>query len=376
MAQALTPFPWEALDHLSRAEAKASGRARRWLARSIDLGRLADVAVDLLGAPVELQLRGVTLAPRRPASDVVVITLAAEGATTVVLELEPPLAARLAARICARELPWLDPARPAPPEVAGAAAAFAVALARRAGDVPWRLAGSPPEGATLYASFVVLLGDEVFAAGCTVALGSLDPPALRFDARALVGLGDVPLSLPLVAATSLATRAELASLAIGAAWAPGGGWTIRRRADGATPDVACLVAPRSEEGLAVRVERAPSSAAESGTLLGGPASIVLTAGLAPAPWEGSHVTETTTDTASPHEPLGDADIVVRVEVATVTLPARRWAEIAPGDVIATGVRLGETVTLRAGGVAFARGELCDVEGELAVRIVERAGAAP
>jgi flagellar motor switch/type III secretory pathway protein FliN len=76
------------------------------------------------------------------------------------------------------------------------------------------------------------------------------------------------------------------------------------------------------------------------------------------------------------EALAEAPVVLRIEVASVTLPARAWAEVTTGDVVTTGVRLGEAAVLRAGGVAAARGELCVVDGEIAVRILEkRAGGA-
>ncbi len=76
------------------------------------------------------------------------------------------------------------------------------------------------------------------------------------------------------------------------------------------------------------------------------------------------------------EALAEAPLVLRVEVASVTLSARAWAELGAGDVVTTGVRLGEAAVLRAGGVPAARGELCVVDGELAVRILEkRAGGA-
>jgi type III secretion protein Q len=66
----------------------------------------------------------------------------------------------------------------------------------------------------------------------------------------------------------------------------------------------------------------------------------------------------------------DAPVVVRVEVGSVTLPAREWAALGSGDVIETGVRLGEPVVLRVAGKAIARGELVSVDGELGVRVLE------
>ena len=71
----------------------------------------------------------------------------------------------------------------------------------------------------------------------------------------------------------------------------------------------------------------------------------------------------------PAQALGAAPVVLRVEVATVTLEAQEWARLGPGSVVATGVRLGEPAVLRVGGAVVARGELCDLDGELAVRIL-------
>jgi flagellar motor switch/type III secretory pathway protein FliN len=71
------------------------------------------------------------------------------------------------------------------------------------------------------------------------------------------------------------------------------------------------------------------------------------------------------------EALGDAPVVVRVEVGTAQMLAREWAELCPGDVVTLGRKLGEPVILRAGGVEIARGELVQVDGEVGVRILER-----
>lgn len=66
----------------------------------------------------------------------------------------------------------------------------------------------------------------------------------------------------------------------------------------------------------------------------------------------------------------DAPLVVRIEVGQVSMPAREWGALKPGDVIGTGRRLAEPVLLRAGGQVLARGELVNLEGELAVRVLE------
>ena len=64
----------------------------------------------------------------------------------------------------------------------------------------------------------------------------------------------------------------------------------------------------------------------------------------------------------------DAPFVVRVEVGAVSMLARDWAKLAPGDVVLTGRRIAEPAVLRVAGREVARGELVNVDGELAVRI--------
>lgn len=83
----------------------------------------------------------------------------------------------------------------------------------------------------------------------------------------------------------------------------------------------------------------------------------------------SDATPTTATTTL--EVLEDAPVLVRVELGTVEMKAREWAELGPGDVIALGRRVGDPAILRVGGVELARGELVQVEGEYGVRIVAR-----
>lgn len=73
--------------------------------------------------------------------------------------------------------------------------------------------------------------------------------------------------------------------------------------------------------------------------------------------------------------LEDAPVVVRVEVGTVEMTAAAWSQLAPGDVVTLGKRLGEAAVLRVAGAEVARGELVQVDGELGVRILHRVGGA-
>jgi flagellar motor switch/type III secretory pathway protein FliN len=71
------------------------------------------------------------------------------------------------------------------------------------------------------------------------------------------------------------------------------------------------------------------------------------------------------------EAIGEAPLTVRVEIGEARMPARDWAALGRGDVVALGRRVGEAVIVRVGGVAVARGELVEIDGEVGVRIVDR-----
>lgn len=64
----------------------------------------------------------------------------------------------------------------------------------------------------------------------------------------------------------------------------------------------------------------------------------------------------------------DAPIELSLEVARFQLTLGELEHLQPGDVLLSGRRLGERVTLRAAGGALAEGDLVDVEGELGVRL--------
>jgi type III secretion system YscQ/HrcQ family protein len=65
----------------------------------------------------------------------------------------------------------------------------------------------------------------------------------------------------------------------------------------------------------------------------------------------------------------DAPLEISVELARFSLTLGELGRTAPGDVLVTGRRIGEQVTLRVGGRALAQGELVDVEGEIGVRLL-------
>jgi type III secretion protein Q len=68
--------------------------------------------------------------------------------------------------------------------------------------------------------------------------------------------------------------------------------------------------------------------------------------------------------------LATLPVEVAVELAREPFPLAEVAAWRAGEVVAFRARVGESVTVRAGGRAVARGELVDVEGDVGVRIVE------
>jgi Type III flagellar switch regulator (C-ring) FliN C-term len=339
-ARAPEPFPWSALERLSGAEARALGQARRQIASRVSVAALAEGCSRLLNHPLELEVVEIwadeTL-PRGPAHLNVPLTLG-EGAPKLVLYVENPLALRLASIVLGQPLAWTDPSRPLSPEIAGAAAAF-VALAARQTGAPFRLGqGEPPAGIFACVRAVVLLGDAVFDALAAVPLERLPPSPLPFDRHALAALGDLPLSLPLVAAACGASDDDLAALVPGAAWAPGEALTLRREEGGGWRGRALLVAPGAEIGLEVR-------AGEGGLTLGD--------GRGLCSWSDTSAEEEAGEGAALH--------MLRVEVGRVTMTARAWAMLSPGASLPA--PRPSAVTLRVGGQAIARGHIARVGGD-------------
>jgi type III secretion protein Q len=66
--------------------------------------------------------------------------------------------------------------------------------------------------------------------------------------------------------------------------------------------------------------------------------------------------------------LLETPVVVRVELGAVSMSAREWARLGPGDIIETAQRIAEPVVLRIAGREVGRGELVNVDGQVGVRI--------
>jgi type III secretion system YscQ/HrcQ family protein len=193
-----------------------------------------------------------------------------------------------------------------------------------------------------YAAFAHVSGEP---------LGSSPPP----DSVLLAQLGEIQLPLGVVAGLCTATPEELAELAPGDVWLPAGELWFDRTGRARV----ALAAPLSARGLAAELT-------SEGTLVLLGQRVEL----------ATDIEELARSMANPNQPAEsptrqvalEAPLVVRVELGRVSLSARQWAELRPGDVLETGQPIGRDAVLRIAGREVARGELVNVDGEIGVRI--------
>jgi type III secretion system YscQ/HrcQ family protein len=348
-----------------RADLAAARQVRGWIDSRIDLAKAGAVLREMTGLRVKANLRSAGPADARVLDPGAIGILVADAsARTMLVEVEAALAIALVGGALKRPRTRIvDAARAATPQLAGAAGALLVACARRVShDAPLRVVSCGSAAALwaeahrhdpnrVAATFLVYAEDDVHVARASIPRSlvgekmaeSADAP---FD---IAALGATPISIPLVAAVSVAPRGEIESLRPGDAWLPGT-FTLAPSGSGFTGTVV-LCAPAGERGVGAKVDGSKCVLADEDVTL---------------VWEPSMDGK---DALS--ESMGDVPIVVRVEVGTAQMPAREWAKLGAGDVVTLGKRIGEHVVLRVAGEEVARGELVEVEGEIGVRIVSR-----
>jgi flagellar motor switch/type III secretory pathway protein FliN len=368
------PFPFTALEAMSRAEVDAGARLRRIARAHVRIESIAGALGALVGERVTILPKKTKRTEERGPDDAVGAILAPASAREphlrVLVELEGPLAAAIASRALGQKAPRIAaPARGATPAIAGAAAAIVVAAFRRASpSEPLHVVAAGPghalardllaaAGAATTAWLTVVVGADAFAARVSVPDAALvSASSSRFTRADLALLGDAPIALPVVAARTIASRSEVAALARGDAFVPPAkDLALVAGADGALVGPVVLAPPSSELGITADL-------AEGGRLVIR-GHLERYAWDVPMPDEASRTIEV----------LEDAPVVVRVELGTVEMKAREWSTLGEGDVVSLGRRVGELAILRVGGVEVARGELVQVDGEYAVRIVHRSG---
>ncbi len=345
--RALEAFPWGALSRTTRRAEARLWNARRRLEPAVVLTAFGERLAELTGTEIEIVVRDVDHKP--PASTFWSLGFEAAGTGEHFgVGLEAPLGSALLSAFLRRPLPLVPSELSADPALLGALSALFVEAARgtQARDV---LRPAPPrdasDAAIVHATLIV--SGRPYAAA--VWLGSeLEPSAP--GAGLLARLASIELELPLVIGATLTTPRVLATLRPGDALCPGPDLWVKERAIGR----AALVAPTSEAGLGV--ELLP----DGRIVVREPTQVALAA-------PESNVSQDAEPSALEQVVL-DTPLVVRVELASVSLPAREWAALRAGDVIETRRRVGGPVVLRAGGRALAHGELVNLEGELGVRV--------
>jgi len=355
--RSVSPFPWQLLDVVPRSSLAAMRALRRRLDLNLFASRLDAVASAFFATPTRIDWH----APRRQhgSSRRGTSSLHFELPTLgcdVELVLDVPLAARLAARVVARSLDIQDPFAPLDSALLGAAAAAVIHVVEQAKLGSTIVLGPPTSSCEddleLEVDGVLHCGPAAHGVRLLLRVRPWHPSKLPSSSASL-DQAVWMVTLPIVASTALAAREDLGRLMPGAAWLPGEGWGI----DGSCLGRAALVAPNSSQGWSVNLEA-------GGQIVLGTDEVVVPSD------EQNQSAANIDDNASLMQTVLDASVVVRVEVGSITLPAREWAALRPGDTVATGLELGEPVRLRIAGQVVALGELVNVEGELGVRIKE------
>jgi flagellar motor switch/type III secretory pathway protein FliN len=351
---AISAFPWHTLEPVARAPLLSLRASRQLLAEAFDPIRFAEALARVVETSVALVVRAVD--NRSPAADFVRIGLErAAGAGTWVVGVEPALASALLALLLRRPVPLVATNAELDSTLFGALSALLVEAARATGTLEALRPARVNPSALIDAPVVhvtVIVKDKPYAAAAWLPPTAAAKPEPK--ARLLfAALGESELKLPLVVATCLTTPRVLAELTVGAAFSPGGFWV-----DASLRGRAVLVAGTSERGVAVELQGSGEIVLREAT------TVALAASEATNMMSNEAPDQTLADAVL------DAPLVVRVELGSVSMPAREWGALKPGDVIGTGRRLAEPVVLRAGGQVLARGELVNLEGELAVRVLE------
>ncbi len=360
--------PWRPHESCLRADIDAAHAVLSTLDGLLGLSTCAPTLEALLGSRVEARLVSVHRGspPASIEDGIALDLLASNEGVEIGLEVEVSLAIALTARALKRPPPKIlgsvDDGDTS--SLAGGLAALVCAVSRRSPSGPMRVRGARSSTQELApwrrgrravvdsAELRVFVDGEAYAARVLLPVTLTKPRSVAWNRDRLRSLGEAPLDVPIVAWSCRARVSDVAGLEIGDAWMLGAGpWTpAHLRGD------VVLAAANAEEG-------ARAEFVESGALVLRAGSAEVTGFTMPEEGENDPIVEA----------VGDVPVVVRVEVGSARMSAREWAALRPGDVVALGHKVDGAVTLRVGGVAVARGELVDIEGEIGVRVLDRVG---
>ncbi|MEI9941605.1 MAG: FliM/FliN family flagellar motor switch protein [Pseudomonadota bacterium] len=347
-----TAYPWNSLERVPRATARRAAQARRQVQAVFEPSQLGAALAELTESEVLIIVQRITstMPERRPLTELG-FELADSGVRCA-LSIEPELVANVLARVLRRPI-TLTQQGALDNSLSGALHALVFELARRCGarGVLHLLEASDAKAGAreVFVEATVLVNGVAYQVLAALSLAELPKPR----ELTLAELGELPIALPIVVGWSLAERAALADFVPGNAWFPGPGLWLDASGAGAV----ALAAPGQDRGL-------PATLSRDGKIVLREGSVQL------LPDAGELMSDPEKPVASLTDAVLDSPVVVRIEVGAVSMSAREWAALAPGDVIESGRRIAEPVVLRVAGREVARGELVNLEGELGVRIRE------
>jgi flagellar motor switch/type III secretory pathway protein FliN len=361
-ARAATAYPWKALETVTGRSARRAAEARRQVASVLDTSRLSEALAALSECEASVVVRrvGSEVPRRRPLADLA-FELAQSGIVCA-LSVEPELAVNLLSRALRRPIA-LSPQAALDDSLAGAFSAVVLELARRSGAQGalhlLESSEARDKASDVFVEATALVAGTPYQVVLGLGLPELEPRR----AVSLATLGELPVSVPVVIGIGLAERAALVDFTPGNAWFPGDGLWLAANGEGPV----ALAAASRDEGVSAALSR-------DGKIVIRGESVALPFDAGDTLGDSGRdvpVTESEKgDSSKLTEAVLDSPVVVRIEMGAVSMTAREWAELGPGDVIETGRRIAEPVILRVAGREVARGELVSLEGELGVRIRE------
>jgi len=235
-----------------------------------------------------------------------------------------------------------------------------------------RFHATPPErepACSVGVSATLLLDEKPYAVRLAIGRTRPEASAAPCELRRLAG---IPLRLGLIGGACVVRWEELTALGVGDVLLPGAGFWMTDGLGGslalgaeASTRAAFFEIVGERSAKLVGVEELP--AVEDSPIEDSP---IEDSPIEGRPTEDKRMPENneTEVERSVAEAVLDAPLLVRIEVASVSMTAAEFASLRQGAVIETDQRIGQLATLRVAGREVATGELVNVDGQLGVRI--------
>lgn len=343
------PYPWEALPVLGRHALEQEKAAKSAMGRLLAFERLAPTLEELFA--VQLQDFGISASRSVGARESLGATAQwGNGDLSVWLTVQPTMATMLLSRVVGKPL-QLQVSDELPYTLLGAWHAMADQVLSRLSREPLTPERTNQTTPGHCFEFWLRLDRISYRCRAVVSGATTPPPALS------VGNCALPVRLRLVLSNAPCDPMLLRTLELGDVFFPAS-WTVDAELSGS----GVLCAPTQERGISVTLSGQQLTVQGKATLAFEQEALEQEA------LEEGEALEQENDTS--HDAIADAPVLVRVEVGSVTMSAREWVGLAPGDVVGTGTPMQQPVVLRVAGQQVAEGELVNIDGELGVRITK------